>query len=143
MRSLLDINVLIALLDPDHVFHQRAHDWWGRRERAWASCPLTENGVIRIMSSPSYSQARQFVVMELVALFRVFTATTDHVFWIDSISLRDEQRFSHEQIVSSKQLTDVYLLALSIENGGRLVTFDQRIPRAVVANATTEQLCVL
>lgn len=143
MRSLLDINVLIALLDPDHVFHQRAHDWWSKEARGWASCPLTENGLIRIMSSPSYSQARQFTVAELTALFRNFTSVTDHAFWHDSISLRDDRRFSHDRILSSKQLTDLYLLALSIENGGRLVTFDQRIPLGAVANAKPEHLCVL
>ena len=50
MRALLDVNLLIALLDPDQVFHERAHDWWeANRSAGWASCPLTENGVVRIM----------------------------------------------------------------------------------------------
>ena len=57
MRALLDVNLLIALLDPDHVFHERAHDWWeANRSAGWASCPLTENGVVRVMSNPNYSR---------------------------------------------------------------------------------------
>src|SRR5258708_4200603 len=28
MRALLDVNVLIALMDEKHDFHERAHRWW-------------------------------------------------------------------------------------------------------------------
>ena len=55
MRALLDVNVLIALLDEDHVHHGRARAWLVDRHAAgWASCPLTQNGCIRIMSQPGY-----------------------------------------------------------------------------------------
>src|SRR5258708_12073110 len=80
MRSLLDIHVLIALLDQDHAFHARAHAWWRKDQPQWASCPLTENGVVRIMASPNYSKARQFTVAELVTLLQTFTPGTKHTF---------------------------------------------------------------
>ena len=52
IRFLLDINVLIALIDPAHVQHDRAHRWFaGRGQKAWATCPLTENGVLRIVGN--------------------------------------------------------------------------------------------
>ena len=55
MRALLDVNVLVALLDAAHVHHRRAATWLGRNLGAgWASCPLTQNGCLRILSSPSY-----------------------------------------------------------------------------------------
>lgn len=55
MRSLLDINVLIALLDSDHPHHRWAADWFKSNvEQGWASCPLTQNGCVRIMSQAGY-----------------------------------------------------------------------------------------
>ena len=143
MRSLLDVNVIIALLDPDHAFHERAHAWWAaNRARGWASCPLTENGVIRIMSHPSYSQAMRFTPGDLIGRLRQFVAGSDHEFWPDSISLRDENSFDMERIHSSRQLTDVYLLALAVAHKGRLVTFDQGIPLSCVHHAKPTNLCV-
>ena len=143
MRSLLDVNVLLALLDTDHAFHQRAHVWWRGEKPAWASCPLTENGFLRVMSSVNYSQSRKFTVGEQAAQFRSFAESTAHSFWPDSISLGDQRHFCHEKILSSQQLTDVYLLGLAVENNGRLVTFDRHITLACVVNAKPQNLLVL
>jgi uncharacterized protein len=143
MRSLLDINLLIALLDQNHAFHARAHAWWRKDRPQWASCPLTENGVLRIMGSPHYSKARQFTVAELVTLLQTFTAGTKHTFWPDSVSILDATRFDHGRILSSKTLTDIYLLSLAVEKGGRLVTFDQGMAASAVAQATPGNLLVL
>jgi toxin-antitoxin system PIN domain toxin len=143
VRSLLDINVLIALLDQDHAFHGRAHSWWRKDQPEWASCPLTENGVVRIMASPSYSKARQFTVAELVNLLQIFTAGTKHTFWPDSVSILDATRFDHGRILLSKTLTDIYLLSLAVEKSGRLVTFDQGIGTSTVTRATARNLLVV
>ena len=143
MRALLDVNVIIALLDPDHAFHERAHAWWAtNRARGWASCPLTENGVVRIMSHPGYSKTTRFAPVELIGRLRQFAAQSDHKFWPDSISLRDDNLFNTERIHSSRQLTDVYLLALAVAHKGRLVTFDQGIPLSCVHHAKTANLCI-
>jgi toxin-antitoxin system PIN domain toxin len=143
MRELLDINVLIALMDSDHSFHLRAHEWWKKKPRTWASCPLTENGLLRIMTSPSYSKSSMFTVEAIARQFSLFADATDHVFWPDSLSLRDVQHFRHACILSSKHLTDLYLLALAVENRGCLVTFDQRIPLHAVPTATAANLVVI
>lgn len=144
MRALLDINVIIALLDPDHVFHERAHDWWGEHAATgWASCPLSENGVVRIMSNPAYSARAKFAPGELIARLRLFAQNTDHVFWPDDISLRDEEIFAQERIHGSLQLTDGYLLALAAKHGGRLATFDRGIGLSFVRIARPDNLCVL
>lgn len=144
MKALLDINFIIALLDPDHSFHERAHAWWSKHGKdGWASCPLTENGVIRIMSNPGYSRKMQFSPGDLIGRLHQFADQTDHEFWGDTISLRDETVFARNLIHSSRQLTDLYLLALAVIHQGCLVTFDERIPLSAVNQAQEENLCVV
>ena len=144
MRALLDVNVVIALLDPDHAFHERAHAWWAaNQKRGWASCPLTENGVIRVMSNPNYSAKARFTPADLIGRLRQFADQTNHEFWPDDISLCDEKRFVTGRLHSSHQLTDHYLLALAAEHHGRLVTFDRGIPLSAVCNAQAANLCAV
>jgi len=144
MRALLDVNVIIALLDPDHVFHDRGHDWWAANAASgWASCPIVENGVVRIMSHPGYSEKIHFTPGELVSRLRLFAQKTDHEFWPDDVSLRDEKIFTTGHIHSSRQLTDLYLLALAANHGGRLVTFDRSIPISSVPIARAKNLSVI
>src|SRR5580692_1935114 len=136
MRALLDVNVIIALLDPDHAFHERAHAWWAANGKyGWASCPLTENGVVRIMSNPNYNRQARFTLGDLIGRLREFTSQTNHEFWPDDISLRDENFLVTERMHSSRQLTDLYLLALAAKHHARLVTFDRGIPLSSVHNA--------
>jgi len=143
MRHLLDINVLIALLDPDHAFHQHAHAWWSDLGHPWASCPLTENGLVRIMASSAYSKATRFNVDEIASRLSIFVAHTDHAFWPDALSIRDPLHFEHTFILSSKHLTNFYLLALAVENHGCLATFDQHISLNAVPKATSAHLLVI
>ena len=144
MRALLDINVLIALLDPDHVFHNRAHGWWKRQSKnGWASCPLTENGVVRIMSNPAYSRAAQFSPGDLIERLDVFARLSDHQFWSDDLSLRDKTSFLRDRLHASRAITDVYLLALAVKHQGSLATFDQSIPVSAVPGAAAASLSVI
>jgi hypothetical protein len=144
MRALLDVNVIIALLDPDHVFHDRAHEWWAANaESGWASCPIAENGVVRIMSNPGYSEKIYLTPGELVSKLQIFVRKTDHEFWPDDISLREGKIFTTERIHNSRQLTDFYLLALAAKHGGRLVTFDRGISISSVRIAGAKNLLVI
>lgn len=144
MRALLDVNVLIALLDPDHTFHGRAHLWWKNHAKAgWASCPLTENGVVRIMSHSNYSRKLRLTPHDLVGLLARFVSGSDHEFWPDEISMRDAVLFDPSRQNSSRLVTDIYLLALAVRRGGRLATFDQDIPFAAVRSASASHLAQL
>jgi uncharacterized protein len=139
--ALLDVNVLVALFDPDHVHHEAAHGWFGaQRAGGWATCPLTENGLIRILSNPVYSTApeRPGNVAERL---RTFRASGHHAFWPDDASLCDERLFGLS--VSHRHLTDVYLLGLAKAHGGRLATFDRSIPLKAVRGAGPEHLVVI
>jgi len=140
--ALLDVNVLVAIFDPDHVHHEAAHSWFAdNRTSGWATCPLTENGVVRILANAAYSEAHE-TAASIGDRVREFCSVGDHFFWPDSISLRDAQRFSLSR-VSHRQLTDVYLLGLAVENSGRFATFDRRIPLHAVIHAGRESLEII
>lgn len=142
MRALLDINVLIALHDRDHVHHQRAALWLESNiVHGWASCPLTQNGCLRIMSQQGYSSPQPLAV--LVAMLQGSTDTAFHALWSDDISLLDARYFQHSHMHRHNQLTDLYLLALAVKNDGRLVSFGQRIPLSAVQGARAEHLVTL
>ena len=141
--SLLDVNVLVALVSPDHVHHELAHDWFAdRRNRGWATCPLTENGFVRVVSQLSAGDAamRPSTVLDHL---RRFCADLRHTFWADSISLTDVAVFNHSMIRGPRQLTDVYLLGLARKMNGCLVTFDATIPVKAVVGASHDHLCVI
>jgi toxin-antitoxin system PIN domain toxin len=132
VRHLLDVNVLIALIDPTHVGHDAAHRWFAAEGAAsWATCPLTENGVIRIVGHPKYpnSAGSPAAVVPIMARLR---ALPGHLFWKDDFSLIDSAIVDASRIATSAQVTDAYLLALAVANNGRLATFDRRLsPQAV------------
>ena len=139
---LLDANILIALFEPDHVHHERAHDWFtDNRNRGWATCPLTENTLIRILSNPRYGSNAQRAG-PLVLRLRAFCAGEGHHFWAASLSLGDPTVFDLS-FATHRLLTDVYLLGLAHVNGGTLATFDRTIPLKAVVGAPPEVLEVI
>jgi len=140
--ALLDINMLIALFDAAHVHHTAAHAWMTKnRSLGWATCPITQNGCVRVMSQPSYPG--HLPVGEIARRLATAAGVTEHIFWPDSISLCDADRFDPDRILTPRTLTDIYLLGLAKENGGRLVTFDRMVPLSAVAGAKARHLLVL
>jgi toxin-antitoxin system PIN domain toxin len=129
---LLDVNVLIALIDPAHEFHLDVHDWFfGMGPRQWATCPMTENSVLRIVGHSSYrnTPGGPSIVSEALLNLR---GLSGHHFWPDSISIVDRNYLDTRLLASASQVTDSYLLALAIAHGGQLATLDRRlIPDAV------------
>lgn len=124
---LLDVNVLIALVDPTHVQHDAAHDWFARQgQQSWATCPLTEMGLLRIVGHARYPNSPgtpASVASILVGLRKL----PGHVFWPDDISLMDSKRIDPARLLHSAQVTDSYLLALAHAHGGQLATFDRKL----------------
>lgn len=124
---LLDVNVLIALIDPTHIQHDAAHKWFASTGQGrWASCPLTESAVLRIVGDSRYpnSPGTPAAVAEVLA---EFLALPGHVFWPDDVSLFDRQKVDAERMLNSRQVTDSYLLALACSHQGQLATFDRRL----------------
>lgn len=142
MRALFDINVLIALFDPSHVHHERAHAWWRQNKASgWASCPLTENGLVRILSQPKYPNA--ISTRDAIRRLERSMQGGGHAFWADEVSLTDSTVFHRKHLIGPKQITDLYLLALAVRNAGRLVTFDRGIPLSGVEGARSKHRVVL
>lgn len=142
MRALLDVNVLVALLDASHLHHGDAIRWLAAHTRqGWASCPLTQNGCVRVLSQPSYPRRQP----PAIVAGRLGQATTDgsHEFWPDSLSILQKDRLRWDQVLTSRQITDIYLLALAVLHAGRLVTLDQGISPETVIGAQAKHLVVL
>jgi toxin-antitoxin system PIN domain toxin len=142
MRALLDVNVLIALLDSDHLHHVRARAWLRENiKTGWASCPLTQNGCIRIMAQPGYPNA--LPVAAVAQRLALATATAHHAFWPDAVSMLDAGRITWNAVLGARQVSDVYLLALALEQGGRLVTLDRAVPLKAIPGAKPRHLVVI
>ena len=139
MTDLLDVNVLLALFDRDHVDHGIAQEFVSTRlEDGWASCPITQNGFVRIISQPRYPSP----VSTADALVRLSEATShdSHVFWADDASLTDPGVLLAQELLGPRQVTDAYLLALAVRHDGRLVTFDSSVPLRAVVGAGPRHL---
>ncbi|MBL8311953.1 MAG: VapC toxin family PIN domain ribonuclease [Burkholderiales bacterium] len=141
-RALYDVNLLIALYDPLHARHDDAHKWHRTHgAKGWASCPLTQNGLMRIMSQPRYANPQPLA--QLVHAVREFSGDATHQFWPDDISLASVGVLHDGAIMTAGALTDLYLLALAVRHSGRLITLDSRIRHTAVFGATAEHLVML
>ena len=142
MRALLDVNVLIALLDTAHMHHIRATQWLQQHlDHGWASCPLTQNGCLRIMAQPAYPQA-----LALAAVARRLaqaTAHPAHVFLADDYSLLDANQLHWQHLLGHRQITDSYLLGLAVRHQCCFVSFDAKLNVRAIPGATAEHLIAL
>ncbi|WRS30492.1 TA system VapC family ribonuclease toxin [Actinomycetaceae bacterium MB13-C1-2] len=122
---LLDVNVLIGLIDPTHEHHDAAHTWFfAEPERHWLTCPTTENGVIRIVAHPRYSNT-QPVWMAMESL-QSLTDLADHERVAENTTLIGNN-VDRRALLSSSQVTDTYLALLALEHGAQLATFDRHL----------------
>lgn len=129
MRALLDVNALIALVDSEHVGHAAMQSWFLQHQSSgWATCPLTENGMVRVLSQPSYASGQR-TPAEAIQTLRALRSAFDesHEFWADDLSITDESAFHEAMIAGARQVTDVYLLGLAARHEGKLVSFDRSL----------------
>ena len=142
MRALLDVNVLIALHDPQHVHHVLAIEAVESLRAGWATCPITQNGCLRIMCQPAYSNP--FTVREVAEALGTSLTSPSHQFWPDDVSLLDPCRVRLDHVHGHRQLTDLYLLTLAVHRGGCFLSFDARVALDAVPGAEPQHLqCLL
>lgn len=131
---LLDVNVLIALIDPAHLQHDLAHDWFSRvGAQSFATCPITENGFLRIIGHPKYPNSPgppSAVATSLVAIREL----PGHHFWQDKISIADRALVDIAKLSNHARVTDSYLLALAATHGGKLASMDRKLTVDAVQN---------
>jgi toxin-antitoxin system PIN domain toxin len=143
MRMLLDVNVLVALLDSSHAFSTKAYQWIDTQPRQVATCPIVENGVVRVMSSPGYSATHRATPSRIALALQAMVRQLDHQFWPDDTSILDEKAFNVERLHGHRQITDAYLLALAVRRRGGLATFDAAVALSAVHGATKRHLTLL
>ena len=143
MRALLDVNVWVALFDDAHQFSERANAFIDARGTRIATCPLVENGVIRVMSLPGYGKRGGLPIRVVRERLREACAALDHEFWPDDISLRSNEHVDFDRVQGHNQITDLYLLALAVSRKGRLASFDQAIALSSVPGAAVRHLKLL
>lgn len=139
---LLDVNVLIALIDPVHLQHSAAHAWFlDEGHRSWSTCPITENGVVRIVGHARYPNTLGNP-LAVLGTMRKFCALPGYMFWPDEISLLDPARIDAGRLLHASQVTDSYLLSLAVSRNGRLASFDRRLVADAVPGGR-QGLCLL
>jgi uncharacterized protein len=120
VTTLLDANVLIALVVADHVHHDAAEDWFAASDAPFATCPSTEGSLLRLLIREGRTAAEAQAVL---------TAVEDsgrHEFWPDSVTYSD---VSLDGVIGHRQVTDAYLAHLARSRAGRLATFDHGLAK--------------
>ncbi len=132
-RFLLDINALLALLDPMHIHHEDAHNWYQTNSPIrLLICPHIENGVIRVASQPRYpnhlgtSATVSENLKQFIQQLEVERCLTD-------ISLLDDKLLLKPSLLTPSSIADLYLLAIASNNNAKLATFDRRINPAAIS----------
>lgn len=116
MTILLDANVLIALLNSDHVHHRAARRWLVDLRENFATCPVTEGALAR------FAFRHGMTAEDVEQLFKVLAQHPRREFWPDSPPYND---VPFKGVIGHRQVTDAYLAQLARANGGRLATFDR------------------
>jgi toxin-antitoxin system PIN domain toxin len=143
--ALLDVNALLALLWENHVFHARMARWFaGNENRGWATCPITEQGFVRIVCNPAYMKPAPGIRSAIDLLQKTTEVSMNHQFWVDDLPLSALSSSMHRRLRGPKQITAAYLLTLAMHRKGILVTFDYRMETlAPEGSAEREALVIL
>jgi predicted nucleic acid-binding protein len=119
---LLDINVVIALVDPSHLHYDRAHHWFSAVGQSdWMTCPIVENAVVRIVCNPNYSNAHASPAVVI-----------DSLASLTAVGRLDDQVVDAGSLLYGGQVTDTYLVALAAVERAGLATFDSHISSSAV-----------
>lgn len=140
MAALLDVNALIALVDQDHVHHEPMRRWFrANAGRGWATCSITENGMVRVLAQPAYPSGQRKPAEAIQVLSALKAAYRQvHEFWKDDVSLSDPSLFDPVYIAGARQVTDAYLLGLAARRKQRVVSFDRSLPWQAIRNGSPQ-----
>lgn len=135
MSYLLDVNALVALFDEAHIHHEAAHDWFSAKAgRGWMTCPITENGLLRILSHPAYPNSALPMSDVADRLEEFKKAAPGYGFWNNDYSF-SQWLAGGKLPIGSNHSTDAYLLQLCKRKNGALATFDRRIKPLLIGSS--------
>lgn len=137
------MNVWVALLDEAHVHHIQALTFARRPKVKIATCPIIENGIIRILNLPGYSRLGPAGFETVRNKLQQICTDLDHEFWPDEVSLRTESGINWSRVLGHNQITDIYLLALAVARKGCFVTLDHRVTLSTVNSSSSKNLMLL
>ena len=124
IRHLVDVNVLLALLWPRHESHHAAQAWFaGPGHRAWATNPLTQLGVLRLLTNPAVTQGAVSAITALNVLNEA-VSHKGHEFWPLDKEFQAKFKSLSGRITGHQQWMDALLLWHATQHDGVLVTFD-------------------
>ena len=124
-KYLLDVNVLIALTEPEHTHHHKATDWFSTPGLDWGLCAFSQAGFLRIATNPKIGAHS---LQESTSVLAALTNRPGYRFWPITTGLADLAAPIRKQIFGHNHITDAYLLGLAIQENGILITLDEAIP---------------
>jgi uncharacterized protein len=114
MTTLLDGNVLVALVVEDHVHHELARSWFSPRKR-FATCPITQGTLLRLLVRAGVPAG------DATTVLGELTRQRRHEFWPDTLSY---EQVATDKVIGHRQVTDAYLAQLTRSHSARLATLD-------------------
>ena len=141
MIALLDVNVLIALAWPNHIHHGAGHTWFAGWSSGWATTPVTESGFVRVSSNTAATTSAVRPV-DAIALLQRMRELPRHEFWPDSIEAVVGDHLAATRVLGHRQVTDAHMLAVAIDNGGTVATFDHGL-RALAGDSLAHHVELL
>lgn len=129
--DLPDVNLWLALTDPNHSQHPVARHYWEEfRGNSIVFCRVTMLGLLRLATSNTVMQGRPFTPGEIWGIYQTYLAmpivsVLPEPAGVESTfsTLTESPDFSH------RLWTDAYLAAFAITSGCRLVSFDADFSR--------------
>ena len=120
-RFLLDVNVLVALADLEHVHHRIVTKWFEASGRfGWGVCAITEACFLRVsasVGSHSIGGATELLIR--------FGQHPGYRYWPVTAGWPALAAPFRGRIFGHQQITDAYLMGLAVKENGVLVTLDK------------------
>lgn len=121
---LLDVNVLVALLDEDHVHHEAVLKWFSTPGLQWALCAFAEAGLLRHMARPKFGDMS---LNDASAMLKRLAQEPGYHYQPITADWDTLTSTFAKRLHGYHQVTDAFLLGLAIREGLVLATLDRGI----------------